>query len=304
MAEVASDGSNWTAPVAHLVDLVQPRTCVSSYWGPPTSYVPSSRSRRARAWAGHAAKDGRCRRRTGTQAQIVFMALRRHALLLQPARRSRRALIGISSSRTGAGAAVPSRAWSAEVKPAPADSMQRQGARCAARHAPTHGGLLAVGALVVADRQRPPHRCIRATWPAAGALSTATARIPTRERVPAGMEMNGDGPDFGRWQLRPATSADCRTRLQRVQQRPPRPPRRPRHGLRPASDRLAVPEPLPLREPRASTDCSNTTVRAAGTRHWHHQIDEPLPQGRYRLAPCDRRRGNRGKLHVRHLSIR
>ena len=54
------------------------------------------------------------------------------------------------------------------------------------------------------------------------------------------------------------------------------------------------------------TDCSNThPFRAAGTRHWHHQIDNPLPQGRYRLQHrAIDAAGNRGKLHVRRLSIR
>jgi len=54
------------------------------------------------------------------------------------------------------------------------------------------------------------------------------------------------------------------------------------------------------------TDCSDTHwLRASGTRRWSHSIANPLPAGRYRLMHrAVDAAGNRGKVHVRRLSIR
>lgn len=44
---------------------------------------------------------------------------------------------------------------------------------------------------------------------------------------------------------------------------------------------------------------------ATGTRHWHHNIGTALPTGRYRLKHrAIDAAGNRGKVHVRRLSLR
>jgi hypothetical protein len=53
------------------------------------------------------------------------------------------------------------------------------------------------------------------------------------------------------------------------------------------------------------TDCDPHWFRATGTRHWHHNIDTALPRGRYRLQHrAIDVAGNRGRKHVRRLSIR
>ena len=53
-------------------------------------------------------------------------------------------------------------------------------------------------------------------------------------------------------------------------------------------------------------DCSDTKwLTAEGTQRWKHHIANPLPRGRYRLMHrAIDAAGNRGKLHVRRLSIR
>jgi hypothetical protein len=52
-------------------------------------------------------------------------------------------------------------------------------------------------------------------------------------------------------------------------------------------------------------DCGARWMRARGTGQWRHSIDNPLPAGRYRLMHrAVDAAGNRGKVHVRHLSIR
>jgi len=53
------------------------------------------------------------------------------------------------------------------------------------------------------------------------------------------------------------------------------------------------------------TDCGAHWMRASGTRRWNHHIANPLPAGRYRLMHrAIDTAGNRGKVHVRRLSIR
>ena len=54
-----------------------------------------------------------------------------------------------------------------------------------------------------------------------------------------------------------------------------------------------------------TADCSPKWMNANGTRHWRHSISNPLPAGRYRLMHrAIDAAGNRGKLHVRRVSIR
>jgi hypothetical protein len=54
------------------------------------------------------------------------------------------------------------------------------------------------------------------------------------------------------------------------------------------------------------TDCShNHWFRAEGTQHWHHNITSALPRGRYRLRHrAIDSAGNRGRVHSMHLRIR
>jgi hypothetical protein len=54
-----------------------------------------------------------------------------------------------------------------------------------------------------------------------------------------------------------------------------------------------------------TADCGPKWMTASGTRHWSHSIAKPLPAGRYRLMHrAVDAAGNRGKVHVRRLSIR
>jgi hypothetical protein len=51
------------------------------------------------------------------------------------------------------------------------------------------------------------------------------------------------------------------------------------------------------------TGCSPHWFKATGLANWHHHIAKRLPQGRYRLYHrAFDAAGNRGKLHVRHVS--
>ena len=56
---------------------------------------------------------------------------------------------------------------------------------------------------------------------------------------------------------------------------------------------------------KRTSDCGAKWITASGTRRWGHSIAKPLPAGRYRLMHrAIDAAGNRGKVHVRRLSIR
>ena len=53
------------------------------------------------------------------------------------------------------------------------------------------------------------------------------------------------------------------------------------------------------------TGCDARFFKASGTRHWKHHIANPLPAGHYRLMHrAIDAAGNRGRLHVKRVSIR